>query len=107
MDSNQEIIALGAANMAAGFFQGFPVTSSASRTPVAESAGAKTQITGLVGAVCIALLLIFAPNLLQNLPQAALGAGQKPESVAAAFGISRATLYRYLAEATEEKSAIE
>ncbi|MCE5210346.1 MAG: SulP family inorganic anion transporter [Deltaproteobacteria bacterium] len=74
VDSNQEIIALGAANMAAGFFQGFPVTSSASRTPVAESAGAKTQITGLVGAVCIALLLIFAPNLLQNLPQAALGA---------------------------------
>ncbi len=41
VDSNQEIIALGAVNMATGFFQGFPVTSSASRTPVAESAGAK------------------------------------------------------------------
>ena len=74
VDSNQEIIALGAANMAAGLFQGFPVTSSASRTPVAESAGAKTQITGVVGALCIALLLIFAPNLLRNLPQAVLGA---------------------------------
>jgi len=74
VDSNKEIIALGAANMAAGFFQGFPVTSSASRTPVAESAGAKTQITGVVGAVCIALLLIFAPRLLMNLPQAVLGA---------------------------------
>ena len=74
VDSNQEIIALGTANMATGFFQGFPVTSSASRTPVAESAGAKTQITGLVGALCIALLLIFAPNLLKNLPQAVLGA---------------------------------
>lgn len=74
VDSNQEIIALGAANAATGFFQGFPVTSSASRTPVAESAGAKTQITGLVGALCIALLLIFAPNLLKNLPQAVLGA---------------------------------
>lgn len=74
VDSNQEIIALGAANAAAGFFQGFPVTSSASRTPVAESAGAKTQITGLVGALCIALLLIFTPNLLKNLPQAVLGA---------------------------------
>jgi high affinity sulfate transporter 1 len=74
VDSNQEIIALGAANIAAGFFQGFPVTSSASRTPVAESAGAKTQLTGLVGALCIALLLIFAPNLLKNLPQAVLGA---------------------------------
>lgn len=74
VDSNQEIIALGAANVAAGFFQGFAVSSSASRTPVAESAGAKTQITGVVGAVCIALLLIFAPTLLRNLPHAVLGA---------------------------------
>jgi len=74
VDSNKEIIALGAANMAAGFFQGFAVSSSASRTPVAESAGAKTQITGIVGALCIALLLIFAPTLLQNLPHAVLGA---------------------------------
>jgi high affinity sulfate transporter 1 len=74
VDSNQEIIALGAANVAAGFFQGFPVTSSSSRTPVAEAAGARTQIAGAVGAVCIALLLIFAPRLLMNLPQAALGA---------------------------------
>jgi MFS superfamily sulfate permease-like transporter len=74
VDSNQEIIALGAANVAAGFFQGFAVSSSASRTPVAESAGAKTQITGVVGAACIALLLIFAPSLLRNLPHAVLGA---------------------------------
>jgi high affinity sulfate transporter 1 len=74
VDNNQEIIALGAANIAAGIFQGFPVSSSSSRTPVAESAGAQTQITGLVGAACIALLLIFAPRLLQNLPHAALGA---------------------------------
>jgi high affinity sulfate transporter 1 len=74
VNSNQEIIALGAANVAAGFFQGFPVTSSASRTPVAEAAGARTQIAGVVGAVCIALLLVFAPALLRNLPQAALGA---------------------------------
>lgn len=72
--SNKEIIALGIANAATGLFQGFPITSSASRTPVAESAGAKTQITGLVGALCIALLLIFAPNLLKNLPKAVLGA---------------------------------
>lgn len=74
VNSNQEIIALGAANIATGIFQGFPISSSASRTPVAESAGAKTQITGVVGALCIALLLIFAPGLLKNLPQAALGA---------------------------------
>ena len=74
VNSNQEIIALGIANVAAGFFQGFPVTSSASRTPVAESAGAKTQIAGVVGALCIAVLLIAAPSLLADLPQAALGA---------------------------------
>ena len=74
VDRNQELIALGAANVATGLFQGFSISSSASRTPVAESAGAKSQLTGLVGAVCIALLLIFAPLLLQNLPTAALGA---------------------------------
>jgi high affinity sulfate transporter 1 len=74
VDSNQELIALGAANVAAGLFQGFPITSSASRTPVAEAAGGKTQITGVAGAVCIALLLVFAPALLKNLPNAALGA---------------------------------
>ena len=74
VDENQELVALGAANMAAGLFQGFSVSSSASRTPVAESAGAKTQITGVVGAGCIALLLIFAPALLRDLPHAALGA---------------------------------
>jgi MFS superfamily sulfate permease-like transporter len=53
VDGNQELIALGAANVAAGLFRGFPITSSASRTPVAEAAGGKTQITGVVGAVCI------------------------------------------------------
>ena len=74
VDRNQELIALGAANVATGLFQGFAISSSASRTPVAESAGAKSQLTGLVGAVCITLLLIFAPTLLQNLPTAALGA---------------------------------
>lgn len=73
-DENQEFIALGVADVAAGLFQGFPVSSSSSRTPVAESAGAKSQITGLVGALCIALLLIFAPGLLASLPKAALGA---------------------------------
>jgi high affinity sulfate transporter 1 len=74
VDQNQELIALGAANVAAGLFQGFSISSSSSRTPVAESAGAKTQLTGVVGALCIALLLVFAPALLQNLPNAALGA---------------------------------
>ena len=74
VDPNQEMIGLGAANLAAGFFQGFPISSSSSRTPVAEAAGAKTQLTGVVGAVAVALLLVFAPDLLQNLPTSALAA---------------------------------
>jgi len=71
---NQEMIGLGLANVAAGLFQGFPVSSSSSRTPVAEAAGARTQLTGVVGAAAIALLLMFAPALLQSLPQTALAA---------------------------------
>ncbi len=73
-DRNQELIALGVANIASGLFQGFSVSSSASRTPVAEAAGSKTQITGVVSAICIAIVLWFAPMLLQNLPQASLSA---------------------------------
>ena len=74
VDPSQEMIGLGAANMATGFFQGFPISSSASRTPVAEAAGSKTQMTGVVGAIAIALLLVLSPNLLQNLPNTALAA---------------------------------
>ena len=74
VDPNQEMVGLGAANLAAGFFQGFPISSSSSRTPVAEAAGARTQLTGVVGALAVALLLLAAPNLLQHLPTAALAA---------------------------------
>jgi len=74
VNPNQEMVGLGAANLAAGFFQGFPVSSSSSRTPVAEAAGAKTQLTGVVGAMAVALLLLLAPNLLKDLPGAALAA---------------------------------
>jgi high affinity sulfate transporter 1 len=74
VDPNQEMIGLGAANLAAGLFQGFPISSSSSRTPVAEAAGAKTQLTGIVGAIAVALLLVFAPNLLKDLPSSALAA---------------------------------
>jgi high affinity sulfate transporter 1 len=74
VDPNQEMVGLGAANLAAGFFQGFPVSSSASRTPVAEAAGAKTQLTGVVGALAVALLLVAAPDLLRYLPGTALAA---------------------------------
>src|ERR1051325_1136014 len=80
---NQEMIGLGAANLATSLFQGFPISSSSSRTPVAEAAGAKTQLTRVVGAVAIAVLLMFAPNLLEDLPSSALAA----VVIAAAIGL--------------------
>jgi len=72
IDANQEMVGLGAANLVAGLFQGLPISASASRTPVAEAAGAKTQLAGVVGAITVASLLLAAPNLLANLPTAAL-----------------------------------
>jgi high affinity sulfate transporter 1 len=83
VDPNQEMIGLGAANLAAGLFQGFPISSSSSRTPVAEAAGAKTQLSGVIGAVAVALLLLCAPNLLKDLPSSALAA----VVIAAAIGL--------------------
>ena len=83
VDPNQEMVGLGIANLAAAFFQGFPISSSSSRTPVAEAAGAKTQVTGVVGAIAIAILLMLAPQLLKNLPNTALAA----VVIAAAIGL--------------------
>ncbi len=74
VDPNQEMAGLGVANLVAGFFQGFPVSASASRTPVAETAGAKTQLAGVIGALAVASLLLMAPNLLRNLPTTTLAA---------------------------------
>jgi high affinity sulfate transporter 1 len=71
---NQEMIGIGAANLAAGLFQGFPVSTSGSRTAVAERAGAKTQLTGVVGAALIILMIVLVPGLFRNLPQPALAA---------------------------------
>ncbi|MGY4830452.1 SulP family inorganic anion transporter [Sphaerotilaceae bacterium SBD11-9] len=87
VDPNQEMVGLGAANLAAGLFQGFPISSSSSRTPVAEAAGARTQLTGVVGAVAVALLLVAAPTLLQDLPSSALAA----VVIAAAIGLFELT----------------
>jgi high affinity sulfate transporter 1 len=87
VDPNQEMVGLGTANLAAGLFQGFPISSSSSRTPVAEAAGARTQLTGVVGAVAIALLLVLAPSLLEHLPNAALAA----VVIASAIGLVEVT----------------
>jgi high affinity sulfate transporter 1 len=83
VDPNQEMIGLGAANFATGLFQGFAISASSSRTPVVEAAGAKSQLTGVVGAIAVALLLVFAPNLLKDLPSSALAA----VVIAAAIGL--------------------
>ncbi|CAN7802410.1 sulfate permease [Paraburkholderia hospita] len=83
VDPSQEMVGLGAANLAAGFFQGFPISSSSSRTPVAEAAGARTQLTGVVGALAVAALLLAAPNLMRYLPNSALAA----VVIAAAIGL--------------------
>jgi high affinity sulfate transporter 1 len=74
VDQNQELVALGAANVGGAFTSGFPVSASTSRTPVAEAAGGKTQMTGVVAAVAIIALLLVAPGITSNLPQATLGA---------------------------------
>jgi high affinity sulfate transporter 1 len=74
VDGNGEMMGIGAANVAAGFFQGFPVSTSGSRTAVAEQAGAKTQLTGVVGAGLIVLMLVLVPGLLKNLPNPTLAA---------------------------------
>src|SRR6185312_4546847 len=69
IDGNREMLGI-----AAGCFQGFPVSTSGSRTAVAEQAGAKSQVTGLVGAVAITTMLLAFPGLLRDLPQPTLAA---------------------------------
>jgi high affinity sulfate transporter 1 len=74
VQANQEMIGIGTSNVAAGLFQGFPVSTSGSRTAVADQSGAKTQLTGLVGAAVIVLMLLVLPGLFRNLPQPTLAA---------------------------------
>jgi high affinity sulfate transporter 1 len=71
---NGEMIGIGAANLAAGLFQGFPVSTSGSRTAVAERSGAKTQLAGVTGAAVIIVMILLVPGLFRNLPQPALAA---------------------------------
>jgi high affinity sulfate transporter 1 len=72
VDSNQEIFGIGAANFFSGFFHGFPVSTSSSRTAVADQAGAKSQLTGIAAASLVLLMLLFVPGLVSNLPMSVL-----------------------------------
>lgn len=68
------MIGIGAANPAAGLFQGFPVSTSRSRTAVAERSGARSQLTGVIGAALIILMIVLVPGLFRAPPQPALAA---------------------------------
>ncbi|MGW3409307.1 SulP family inorganic anion transporter [Streptomyces sp. NPDC000888] len=74
LDPNQELLALGAANLGAGVVHGFPVSSSASRTALASSAGARTQAYSLVAGAAVLAVLLFLSPLLSRTPSAVLGA---------------------------------
>lgn len=74
VSGNHEMAALGAANAASGLLGGFPISASTSRTPVAVESGAKTQITGVVGAVLVLGFMLVAPGTTEYLPSATLAA---------------------------------
>ncbi len=74
VDGNQELVGIGSANLLAGLFQGFPISTSGSRTAVAEQSGAKTQLTGVVAGLAVLAMLLFVPGLVRNMPQSALAA---------------------------------
>ena len=74
VDQNQELAVLGTANIATGFFQGFPISTSSSRTAVAEDIGAHSQVAGLTGAAVLGVLLIVGTGLVHDLPLSTLAA---------------------------------
>ena len=74
IDIDREFAAFGAANIASALSQGFAVTGADSRTAMADAAGGRTQLTGIVAAVTISLVLMFFTEPLQYVPNAALGA---------------------------------
>ena len=74
VDSNQEMVGIGSANLLAGFFYWFPISTSGSRTAVVKQSGAKSQLTGVVSAILLLIMLLFFPGLVQNMPQSALAA---------------------------------
>lgn len=74
VDANHELVALGVANVASGLFHGFPISASNSRTPVAEAAGSRSQLTGVVTAVALLIITVAAPSTFRHLPEASLAA---------------------------------
>lgn len=93
VDGNQEMGALGVANVASGLFGGFPISGSTSRTPIAVEAGAKSPLSGAVAAALVVLFMILAPGLTTFLPSSVLAG---VVMVAAASILDVKTLLRLL-----------
>src|SRR5450631_3656086 len=93
--ANQELLASGAANVAAGFSQAFPVGASGSRTAVNDQMGGRTQFVGLISAAVIAVILLFLTAPVEKLPKACLGA----VIVIAAAGLIEPAAWRALRSA--------
>jgi high affinity sulfate transporter 1 len=92
VDSNQELVGIGSANLLAGVFSGFPVSTSGSRTAVAEQSGAKTQLTGIFAAILVLLMLLFLPGLVKTMPQSVLAA----VVIAASISLFESSALRHL-----------
>jgi high affinity sulfate transporter 1 len=73
VDANQELLALGGSNIGAGLFQGFPISSSGSRTTIGDSVGSKSQLFSIVAFVSVLAVLFVLRPLLEQFPDAALG----------------------------------
>jgi SulP family sulfate permease len=73
IDADQELLAIGVANLASGFSHGLPISASDSRTAVAEAAGSRTQVTSAIAALVVAAVMLWFAGLLYHLPLAALG----------------------------------
>jgi sulfate permease, SulP family len=100
--ASQELVAMGAANAAAGFTQGFSIGASGSRTAVNDDMGARTQIAGLVAAGTVLVILLFLTEPVQYLPKAVLGA----VIVSAAIGLVEPEAWRALAAVDRVEVAI-
>ena len=102
VDANQELIAMGAANLAAGVTAGFPVGASGSRTAVNDQIGGRTQLVGVFAAIIVAVVLLFLTGPVGELPTACLGA----VIVAAAIGLIEPADWRNLARAGRSQVVI-
>ena len=92
MNANQEFVALGMANIGAGFLTGFPAALSASRTTVSDQMGGKSQWVGLIAVGLTIIFLLFFTPLLEPLPTVALGA----IIIVASIGLIDMAAFRFL-----------